>query len=183
MSQLDRVERKLDTILENLGLVVKIDNNLLNKPNKYGFKEISTKVGGRDIPHYNEHLDLWIEKGDHIQRDLGKTLPRKVIVNYQLTKEQLTPLFYDNNNYYFTSNNLEVKHYNNDFPPAAMIVDFAKNQDKGNIDNHLIACARNSSFSKDAKYQDYLKAVSESCIRFANREYKRLSSRDALQLK
>ncbi len=182
-TQLDRIERKLDTVLTNLGLVVKLDNSLLSKPDKYGFKEISTKYGGRDIPKYNDYLDDKIRNGDKYWKSIAKDAKRKVIVNYQLTPEQVDPVFRHNNNKYFMSTSVEYIAYSNEYPPAPVTVFEAYHKNNKHIDNHLIACAGNSAWPTSSNYEKYLDGVADSCIRYINKEYERITSSNAVNLK
>ena len=151
------------------------------QPDKYGFLPISTEYGGREIVKYNQLLKDWSNGSDPIKRRLANILPKKVIVNYELTNDQVDPVFRYNNNRLFMIADPKIKTYDAKESPASMIVFLAANPDGSKIKDHFVAAASNYSYPNSAGYGYYLSSVEESCIRYANTKYKLIASNRAFR--
>ena len=136
---------------------------------KYGFYPIDEN-GYREVKRYNDFLNDWAVNGNKIQKGLAELLPRKFLINLGLNKEQ-TDLYRYNSNIQYMLHSLQVKKYNIKFPPAAKLISEAKTRDNKVIKGLYVATAGNDGYSKGKNYQKYLKSISESCIRKANKEY------------
>jgi hypothetical protein len=151
------------------------------QPDKYGFYPISTKYGGREVDKYNKLLKDWSLSLDPVKKRLSEILPKKVIVNYELTNDQVDPVFRYNNNRLFMIADPKIKTYDAKENPASMIVFLAVNPDGFTIEDHFVATASNYSYPSSAGYKHYLSSVEESCIRYANTKYKLIISNRALR--
>ena len=151
------------------------------QPDKYGFYPISTKYGGREVDKYNKLLKDWAKSSDPVKKRLSEILPKKVIVNYELTYDQVNPIFRYNSNRLFMLSDSKIRTYDLTERPAAMIVFLAVKQDGSKIQDHFVAAASNHSWPSSVGYEHYLSCVEESCVRYANTKYKLITTNRALK--
>lgn len=175
MKELIKALSEIKTIVNNLdlGTIPSAPASDLVEPDLYGFYPISTLDGAREIHGMNLLLDDWVINGDKLQKKIAREMPRKVLVNYQLTNVQIESVFRPNNNRNFMIHSTQVRGYKNihiEHEGKGAFIIF-----RGLPTEHepyLSATAGNWSFVGTLDgYEKYLKSVEASCIRFCYNQY------------
>ena len=179
-----------ESLIQEARKLINADDDL----NKYGFTDIKTPEGGREVPSWKAYMKAQAETGEKTWVELNNEFKdHTVIVNLGLTTKLQHQIFRANHNRNFKTTYNRLKAYAHGFKPAAKLINdafYTNTRDKkgkkimgSKIPGHLVANAGAHNYPYNDDYESYLKNVRQALIRFVNTEYVRRTNREVLQLK